>query len=103
MTAFKGYAPFYEDPREGVLDNGASSLRWAEQLLKGIRHDDPSLCAVALKHDGADAGVVVKKRGHGECFRFIPFFLLLLSLLPFFSFLLFLSPFFLPCFFLPIS
>ena len=65
VTAFNGFVPFYENPREAVTNQNSTKLKWAEQLLKGITHDDEELCAVAMKHDHSDYRVTVKQKGSG--------------------------------------
>ena len=69
VTAFKGFAPYYNQPKNGVLNKRSSSLRWAEQLLQGIRDDDPELCNVALMHAGSNLDVKVDKTGEGAPYR----------------------------------
>ena len=70
VTAFQGFTPFYENPREAVVNSNSSKLRWAEQLLKGITHDDEELCAVAMKHDHSDFKITVKQKGAGAPYSF---------------------------------
>ncbi|GMH89884.1 hypothetical protein TrVE_jg7989 [Triparma verrucosa] len=70
VTAFKGYTPYYKNAVQGRLNHGSSGLRWAEQLLQGIRDDDPDMCGVAMQHDGSSFGIKVEQRGLGAPFRF---------------------------------
>ena len=70
VTAFKGFTPYYAQPKHAVLNKGSSALRWAEQLLQGIRDDDPELCNVAVMHAGADLGVKIEKPAEGAPYRF---------------------------------
>ena len=69
VTAFKGYVKHFDDARHGVLNRGSTGLRWAEQLLQGIKDDDPDLCSVAMTHEGSDFDIKVEGRGDGAAFR----------------------------------
>ena len=70
VTAFNGFVPFYENAHDAVVNSNSSKLRWAEQLLRGITHDDEELCAVAMKHDHSDFKVTVKQKGKGAPYSF---------------------------------
>ena len=61
ITAFKGYVKHFDNARQGVLNKGSTGIRWAEQLLQGIKDDDPEMCSVAMSHEGTDFDIKVRR------------------------------------------
>ena len=70
VTCFKGFTPYFKQPKHGMLNQGSSALRWAEQLLKGICNDDVEMCMVAMEHDRSNFDVKVDKTDEGAPYRF---------------------------------